>query len=189
MIIYFNEKIEGKGKVWERQNGLTRRTLVLIVNEKDFPDGINGKQVRGRIGWLKKGNHSFIFINKEKYPSDKVVGIFLNRQYGYSVCPREAHTFEEMQKNPEGAKSPYQIFSSSSYGGPGNSESRFGIYKVGTVIEVFTYKYRSPFTYYLLTEKGWVKMGTKADILASEGKEAEYVKKVMRWEQEIQFLD
>ena len=147
-IIHVNEKIKNREEAWKASNGKTRPTLV-VVNKA----GVEGKTFRASLGTLHKGNHSFIFINEEKKPDDRVLGIFLNSHCGYAVV--EEHS-------PEGA----EIFSGSSEGGPKNSESKFGIYKLGTTIEVFSYANRGGETFFRLTEEGWECLGS--DIPLSE---------------------
>lgn len=174
--IYTNIPIEGKGKIWTAKNGATRRELVLIVNEKDFPGGIpeTNKIENARVGYLDKGKHSFIFINKSNKPSNTILGIYLNNSYGYTVL------------NPE-----TEIYSNSSIGGYGNSESKFGIYKLGAIIQRHTYKNRTPNEYVILTKEGWKYLGTKADILEKieTDKDARKVAELKNWTEEIQFIE
>lgn len=91
---------------------------------------------------LEKGRTAFIFLNgvKPYKPSmefdPQTVGIFLNSNCGYS--------------------SDDSRFEASSVGGYGNSESKFGVYDVGTEIEVYTYKRRQESSYINLDSKnGW----------------------------------
>jgi hypothetical protein len=128
-----------EGKVWEAQNGATRRTLV-VINKIAVSDG-QVNFIDCSLGFLDKGNHSFIFINPNKFNDDRILGLFLNRECGFKVV--------------EGN----EMYSNNSIGGYGNSESKFGIYEVGTIIEVTTYKNRKTPTYYKLTTDGWVNLG------------------------------
>ena len=164
--VFINREISGKGRAWSAKNGATRRELVLIVNDKDFPNGLEGDSFEAKVGWLDKGNHSFIFINKAQKLSDKVIGIFLNSKYAYQVY---------------GGK---ELFSNYSIGGYGNSCSQFGIYTEGTIIEENTYKNRRPKTYWALIKKGWVCLGTQANIMASlSDPNSAYVAEKMGWTQ------
>jgi hypothetical protein len=141
MKVYLMEKLKfEEGEVlWTRKNGATRRTLSLInkSNIKGEHQVIEGVS----LGYLDKGNHSFIFINNEKNPNNKIVGIALCSDYGYRVV-----------KGTE-------LYTSSSVGGYGNSESRFGIYEVGTILAYDTYKSRRGELYYKLTPEGWIFLG------------------------------
>jgi len=158
--IFLNIKLKEnemyKSKIWSAKNGATRRELVVIINDKDFPNGISGKDLNkgfiGRLGWLDKGNHSFIFINKDKNNSDKnSYGIFLNSEYSFKVTPEEN-----------------VIYSNSSVGGYGNSESKFAIIKPNTVIEEFTYKYRRPSNYtYFDKNEGFINLGSESKIFSN----------------------
>jgi len=139
--VYLNETLNFKDeRIWEAKNGATRRTLLLINKLGDIGNIDVLENVK--LGKLDKGNHSFIFINKSKNKEDKrILGIFLNNRYGYEVI--------------EGK----EIYTASSYGGPGNSESKFGIYTLGTIIRVNTYKNRRAPSYYKLTKEGWKYIG------------------------------
>lgn len=134
--IYSNIELslDQQGEIWSASNGATRRTLVVINKINDQP----GSYFRAKLGTLDKGNHSFIFINEENRNDERVLGLFLNSAYGYQVL--------------EGN----ELFSNYSYGGYGNSCSQFGIYEIGTLLEVNTYKNRNTPSYYRLTETGWV---------------------------------
>jgi len=107
-------------------------------DKKELPDSLEVFE-DVRLGYLKKGKHSFIFINKSKSRDDRIMGIYLNGKYGYRVINGDEHI----------------IFQDSSIGGGGNSESKFGIYKVGTIIKEYTYKNRHSPSYYSLTKEGW----------------------------------
>ena len=157
MRLFVNEEIQGAGgtresqNVWSAQNGATRRTLVVINTTKQ-----EGKELKVDVGTLDKGNHSFIFLNPEKKSdTNRVVGLFLNRSYGYTVV--EEHS-------PEDA----EIYTASSVGGYGNSESKFGLYKVGTILAVHSYKHRQGDTYWKLTESGWEELGRDIPLSSDE---------------------
>lgn len=126
--------LDQQGEIWSASNGATRRTLVVINKINEQP----GNYFRAKLGTLNKGNHSFIFLNEEKGNDDRVLGLFLNAEYGYEVL--------------EGK----ELFSNYSQGGYGNSCSQFGIYEVGTLLEVASYKNRQTPGYFRLTETGWV---------------------------------
>lgn len=134
--IYSNIELslDQQGEIWSASNGATRRTLVVINKINEQP----GNYFRAKLGTLDKGNHSFIFINEEKGNDERVLGLFLNSDYAYQVL--------------EGK----ELFSNYSSGGYGNSCSQFGIYEMGTLLEVNTYKNRNTPSYYRLTESGWV---------------------------------
>jgi hypothetical protein len=143
--IIFNRELDFNGeKIWTAKNGATKRELVLVNKLGDL-----GKKevIIGKVGWLNKGNHSFIFLNQSE-KTEKVLGIFLNSQYSYTL------------------KKGKEIFSNSSVGGYGNSESKFGIYELGTILEVHSYKHRRGNDYYELRSSGWNFLGT--DIPISE---------------------
>lgn len=53
--------------------------------------------------------------------------------------------------------------------------------KPGLIVKVHSYKDRRPAEYFIFTTKGWVRLGTKSDILASESDEAREVIKKMGW--------
>jgi hypothetical protein len=123
--------------VWEACNGATRTRLKLI----------NKTSIRGQmavfaasIGTYENGRNSFIFLNPPKIGDNRILGLFLNAAYGFTV--REGK----------------ELFSASSVGGYGNSESKFGVYEVGTLIEVHTYKDRRPSNFFKLTTDGWVEV-------------------------------
>jgi len=126
-----------KEVMWEAQNGATRRTLVVInkcISDKET------NTFEAHLGYLDKGNHSFIFINAPKNNDNRILGLFLNDSYSYDVI--------------EGT----EIYSNYSLGGYGNSCSKFGIYTLGTILEVYTYKFRNTSSYFKLTENGWVNL-------------------------------
>lgn len=134
--VYSNVKLslDQQGEIWSASNGATRRTLVVVNKINEQP----GIFFRAKIGTLDKGNHSFIFINEEKENDERVLGLFLNSDYAYQVI--------------EGK----ELFGNCSSGGIANSCSQFGIYGVGSLLEVNTYRNRNTPSYYRLTETGWV---------------------------------
>ena len=157
MKLFTNQEIQAAGKtresqkVWFAQNGATRRALVLINTTIQ-----EGKILKVDIGTLDKGNHSFIFLNPEnKSDPNRIVGLFLNKSYGYTVVE------EHSPRNAE-------IYASSSIGGYGNSESKFGLYQVGTILAVHSYKHRQGDTYWKLTESGWEELGVDIPLSSDE---------------------
>ena len=156
--VFFNEKIE---KEWSAQNGAKRRTL-LVANKLDKTIEEN-KPIICRIGFLNKGNHSFIFVNEDKFKNEtKVLGVFVNSSYGYSVVEKDS---------PENA----EIFTASSFGGYGNSESKIGIYKEGTLLKIHTYKNRTDPSFCKLTQNGWQYISFEEYISSEKEDEVQYV--------------
>ena len=149
--VFIFRGFSGTGRVWNAKNGATRRELVFIVNEKDFPEDIEVPEdhpVIGKVGFLDKGNHSFVFLNKSE-KDDTVIGIFKNADEGDIIFPKDK-----------------VIFQAESHGGYGGRWSTLAVVKEGAFVEVTTYKNRRPSTYYRLTPNGWKCLGTKADIIA-----------------------
>lgn len=153
MIILVNKilNIDDKVKFYAR-NGATRRILKLIIEDdvEIINDNNKGQSVikNAEILVMNDKYESIIkVINSGKY-ENKYIGIFLNSEYGYDVIT---------EKSPDDC----EIFSASSVGGYGNSQSKFGIYKVGTILKVHTYKFRTPATYYRLTESGWIEISNE----------------------------
>lgn len=98
--------------------------------------------------------HSFIFLNPSSKES-KILGLFLNNKCGY-----------EADKSA--------IFEASSIGGPKNSESKFGIYELGTVIKEESYGNRSGYHYSRLENDGWKGLGRDA-VLEEDLKDIKYI--------------
>jgi len=134
--IYSNIELslDNQGEIWSASNGATKRTLVVINKINKQP----GLMFRAKLGTLDKGNHSFIFINEDKGDDNRILGLFLNSSYAYQVLDGK------------------ELFTNYSSGGYGNSCSQFGIYEVGTLLEVNTYKNRNTPSYYRMTDNGWV---------------------------------
>lgn len=131
-MVYFSQNLSADERAWSAKNGATRRELVVINKlGKEIESAIDC-----RIGKLDKGNHSFLFVNPGH--DDRVLGVFLLDGYGYTV------------------KEGDEVWTASSVGGYGNSESRIGIYEVGAVIYAHTYKNRKTGTYWRMTLNGWV---------------------------------
>ena len=141
-MIFCNQELNGNGQIWSAKNGATRRTLVVISK---IP--FSGNVIPGKLGFLQKGNHAFIFINEGE--SKEKFGLFLNSSYGYTLIEGE------------------EIFGDSSAGGYGNSCSQFGIYKIGALIKVHTYKNRNTASYFRLTNEGWISENIE-DVYADE---------------------
>lgn len=135
---------------WTAQNGKTRRTLVLI--NKLVGQNLCTNSFVAKIGTLDKGNHSFIFLNHQTNYDKRILGLYLNKTYGYSV-----HSGKE-------------LYSAKSIGGGGNCQSMMGIYTLGTVLEVHSYKFRQSPTYVKLTETGWVEV-SPTELFENEIKE------------------
>ncbi len=137
--IYFNHKLEGNETIWDASNGATRQNL-FVINKmgKDF---LLSEKVVCSVGFLDKGKHSFIFLNPPKGGDNRILGVFLCASYGYRLVKGKA------------------LYENSSVGGSGNSESKFGIYELGTIL--------AEDSFWELTLEGWRKLGT--DILLDEG--------------------
>ncbi|GIW22547.1 MAG: hypothetical protein KatS3mg068_1554 [Candidatus Sericytochromatia bacterium] len=168
MKIFISKKISGKGIVWSAKNGATRTELLLISNHLELKEEL--PFIEGSLSYLKKKNQSFIFINPPK-KDDRIMGIFLNSDYGHSAFPEEKVVFEDY-----------------SVGGYGNSCSQFGIYMVGTVIKKYTYKHRNPPIYfYLHPERGWINFGDESGIRSNNSElseeEIENIKKIIGLEE------
>jgi len=89
MKIYFSRKLnfcDENERLWTAKNGATRRSLV-IVNKLSLQEETN--EILGKVGYLDKGNHSFIFLNSvSTYDHDqdpRIVGIYLCSGYGYTL--------------------------------------------------------------------------------------------------------
>lgn len=147
--IFFNLPIGKEERAWEVSNGATRTNLVL-VNKTGRECKADGYLIAS-IGFLNKGNHSFLFINPQTGSNDpRTLGVFLNNRCGYRVVSGE------------------ELFSASSVGGPGNSESKFGVYSSGTVIASATYKMRDGENFWVLNAvNGWEFIGKDA-VLADD---------------------
>jgi hypothetical protein len=128
----FNQEV-----VWEACNGATR-TRLKIINKTSLQGRM--KSFEASLGTYENGRNSFIFLNKSKSGDNRILGLFLNAAYGFTV--REGR----------------ELFSASSVGGYGNSESKIAVYELGALVEVHTYKDRRPSTFYRLTENGWVEV-------------------------------
>jgi hypothetical protein len=110
----FSEEI-----VWQACNGATRQRL-KVINKT----ALKGQMAvfEASIGTYENARSSYLFLNPAKNGDTRVLGMFLNADYGFTL--REGK----------------ELFSASSVGGYGNSESRMGIYEVGALVEVHTYK-------------------------------------------------
>ena len=147
-MLFCNKDLAVSEKCWTASNGATRKTLCLI--NKTGKDIEKKFGIDCRVGFLNKGNHSFIFMNPGKPNNDRIIGLFLNTDYGYDLIEGE------------------ELFSNSSFGGPGNSESKFGIYVIGSLIAERSYKNRRGENYSRLTAKGWEKVEKSSMIEDSE---------------------
>ena len=132
-MIVCNQSLPADERAWEASNGATRRNLV-IINKLGVEIPANCP-VQCRIGVLDKGNTSFIFINPGT--DERVLGLFLNRSHGFVV-----------------QDSSLEVFAAASFGGPGNSESKMGVYLEGALIEEHSYKNRRPAALSILKNSG-----------------------------------
>jgi hypothetical protein len=132
IILNFSEEV-----IWEACNGATRTRLKLI-NKTNLEGRMNS--FVASIGTYENGRNSFIFLNPPKNGDTRVLGLFLNSDYGFTL--REGK----------------ELFSASSVGGYGNSESRVSVLELGALVEVHTYKDRRPSTFFKLTNDGWVEV-------------------------------
>ena len=157
-MIYCNQIIGKEERPWSACNGATRTRLVVV--------NTTGQELKSpfqaRIGYLEKGRHAFIFLNPGKSNRDYL--IWLNSDYGFAVYDREGSPIEA-------------IFSATSVGGYGNSESKFGIWVLDKqlYVEEFTYKNRRPSSWYKVTrEKGIEAIATyQIPFIAEEIKQVE----------------
>lgn len=134
------------GETAELKNGATRTTLV-VVNK-------TGKEIKANepftalVGFLKKGNHAFVFLNEGVSEND--LFIFLDSGYGVTL-----HTTDDKVK-----------FFAVSTGGYGNSESTLAVLKSDVLIECHSYKNRQQSDFLrTATEKGFVKVRHEDAIL------------------------
>lgn len=196
-IVFFSSALPADESAWERSNGATRRVL-KVVNKlgTDLPAGV---PIRASLGFLDKGNHSFIFINPENRPDDRIFGGFLNSDYGFKILDwetRQELEFPHSELWREGACTnktlPLEykaddlerygltlkrvqgdtrcIYQNSSVGGYGNSESKFAIIRPEVLICCASYKNRQSPTYYKFTEEGFTQVEPD-QVYSSEQKE------------------
>lgn len=134
-IIYINATVKlVSGESWHACNGATRNHLIL-VNKTEI-EGIFS-QIEAQVGFYEGNRKSLIFLNPAKESDKRILGLFLNTECGYSVVKGK------------------ELFSASSVGGPKNSESQFGIYELGSILEVHSYANRRPSRFFELTSNGW----------------------------------
>ena len=137
--VYFSHALPADEVCWSAKNGATRKALFVI--NKLRREIIDDEPVECNLGILNKNNKAFIFVNPTEGKQDeRVLGVFLCGSYGYTVKQGE------------------ELFVASSVGGYGNSESKMGIYTVGTVLAVHSYKHRRGDSFYRLTASGWVEV-------------------------------
>lgn len=148
--VWLSEKLNFENeRIWTACNGATRRRLVVVNTLGAIGESVNF--IEAQLGFLNKGNHSFIFINPPRKDDDRTLGLFLCRGYGYRVVEGE------------------ELFTASSVGGPKNSESRFGVYTPGTLIACASYGMRRGETFYRLDpEHGWLWLGDDAVLPGDE---------------------
>jgi len=135
--VFFSKNLtcNEKNIAWEAKNGATRKHL-LVINKLGVEIPAD-TPIKCDLGVLDKNGKAYIFINPSKKEDSRILGVFICGSYGYTVKQGE------------------ELFVASSVGGYGNSESKMGIYTVGTVLAVHSYKNRSGDAFYVLTEKGW----------------------------------
>lgn len=146
----------GAGETAECKNGATRTTLV-IVNKL-------GKEIKkntpfsARVGFLRKGNHAFVFLNEGE--SKENFFILLDGGYGVTL-----HTTDDKVK-----------FFAVSTGGYGNSESTLAVLTSNVLIECHSYKNRTA-SDFLRTdpEKGFVKVRHEDAILELFAPEVKFI--------------
>ncbi|NMB01406.1 MAG: hypothetical protein GX971_07825 [Firmicutes bacterium] len=141
--VWISERLDfSVERVWTACNGATRRRLVVVNKLNLNTEGKTINCVEASLGYLDKGKHSFIFLNPPRPNDKRVLGLFLCSGYGYRVIEGD------------------ELYTASSVGGPGNSESRFGVYAPGTLIACASYKMRRGESFYRLDpENGWVYLG------------------------------
>ena len=131
--VYCNCSLKN-GEKKELKNGATKRTLCLV--NKSGIDIEYNVPFNADLGFLNKGNHSFVFINPPKKMDDRVLFIIMNGGYGLHFHG--------------GTPLFYEI----SEGGYGNSKSSLAVLSVGTIVEYETYKNRHTPSFDELTETG-----------------------------------
>lgn len=126
------------GEKRELQNGATRRTLVLINKSgRDIEANIS---FNADLGFLNKGNHSFVFINPPKKKDDRTLFIIMNNGYRLHFH-RGTPIFHEISE-----------------GGYGNSKSTLAVLPIGTILEYESYKNRNTPNFDELTETGIIEI-------------------------------
>lgn len=127
------------GETAECKNGATKTSLV-VVNKLGHEIKKN-TPFSARVGFLRKGNHAFVFLNEGRSEND--LFIFLDAGYGVTF-----HTTDDKVK-----------FSEVSTGGYGNSESTLAVLKRDVLIECHSYKNRQQSDFFRTSpEKGFVKV-------------------------------
>lgn len=164
MKVFFNQGLPAKGEsekfpeqVWVAQNGATRRTLV-VINKTGMEIPAN-QPFRCQLGFLNKGNHSFIFINPPRKGDNRTMGVFLNTAQGFDVINKYGAEAEK-----DGV-----VFSASSVGGYGNSESRMAVIRPGFFVAENSYKNRRGYYYWRFDpEEGWIDLGRDVPLSPEE---------------------
>jgi hypothetical protein len=141
--IYFNKSLSFKqNELWYATNGATRNILILEHQLQSAPVG-EVSEIRAKIALHHSGKTYRVILLDEDIKDERILGIFLNKYCGYDIVEG---TGEE-------------IWSMTSTGGAGNSQSKIGIYTPGTILQVYSYKHRQGEDYYELTEQGWIYLG------------------------------
>jgi hypothetical protein len=135
--LFFNYFLDfNQDVIWEACNG-ANKNMLMVINKTPF----RGERIRleASISTYENSRNSFIFLDLPKSGDTRILGLFLNSEYGFTV-----------RKGRE-------IFSASSVGGYGKRQSRMAIVEGGALVEVHSYKNLLP-SFYHLTENGWVRM-------------------------------
>lgn len=125
MIVWVNKPMTGDEVGWKLSSG---RSLVLVNNT-----GQAGQCIKNvNLGYVRKNRTHYIYLNKpRKRPSSKTVGVFV------WPGPYTAYCGERFVGKTKGN---------------GGIDGMFGIYNVGTLIEV-----EDGTWYELSKDEGWIK--------------------------------
>lgn len=125
--------------IWTASNGKTTRELQVIDNRKTAAVSINPLLgLVAIVGHTDTTNCSFIFLNSLTKPGENVcvLGVFLNKEYGFDLHSGEI------------------LFSNYSQGND-DRRSQFAVCVLDTILEVFSYKKIAPSTFWQITNMGW----------------------------------
>jgi len=140
--------VEGEKYSWCACNGRNQRRLVVI--NKSGKDIKKNTPILARVNTLFKNKTAYIFIGPGQIQNDKVIGLYLNDDCGYSCIPTHS-----------------KIFEAESVGGPGNMASKMGLYRPNTIIRVHSYKNRATESTYKLLDR-WEYLGEDTPIQEDE---------------------